>query len=57
MERMHSSVSAEIARLEIELLNAQLDLDHELAHEIAERIDDLLDEERAINAVELERTV
>ena len=49
MERCHSSVNHEIAHLEVELLNAQLDLDHALAHELAERIDDLLDEERAIN--------
>ena len=49
MERMHSSVSEEIARLEVELLNAQLDMNRDLSHEIAERIDDLLDEERLIN--------
>ena len=51
-DRMHSSVNHEIAHLEVELLNAQLDLDHELAHEIAERIDDLLDEERLLKGLE-----
>ena len=49
MDRCHSSVDHEIAHLEVELLNAQLDMNHSLAHELAERIDDLLDEERAIN--------
>ena len=49
MERCHSSVDHEIVRLEVELLNAQIDMDHALARELAERIDDLLDEERAIN--------
>ena len=43
-DRCHSSIDAEIARLERMLLTAQVQRDHIKAHELAEAIDDLIEE-------------